>query len=322
MNSATISGFTSSLPLPRRVQQWFDAVPHPPVAVEISEAHVAAVRWPQHAVEPLAPGLVAPSPVDLNLTDSRSVSDALRKVLNRMGSHGPDVALLVPDQVVRVFLLHFDTLPRRTEDAVPLLRWRLKKSVPFDVEDTVVSYAVQPGPPSGPAGVDVLTAVARQRVVRQYEEVVEACSLKPGVVLSSTLATLPFFDDDRATLLARMTGRTLTTVIVRGPSLCVYRCSEMAADAASLAPQALLDEVYPAVAYYQDTWNENVHAICLAGFQERFEDFRRAIDSELSVNATRLTPSAVLGEPLSGVARATVDRHLDALVGWARNRGA
>lgn len=304
------------------MQQWFDAVPHPPVAVEISEAHVAAVRGPQHAVEPLAAGLVAPSPVELNLVDARTVSDAVRKVLDRIGGGGPDVALLVPDQVVRVFLLHFETLPRRAEEAVPLLRWRLKKSVPFDVEDTVVSYLVQPGPPGGPAGVDVLTAVARQGVVRQYEQVVETCGLKPGVVMSSTLATLSYFDDDQPTLLARMTGRTLTTVIVRGPSLCVYRCSEMPASAGDLAPQALLDELYPAVAYYQDTWKENVRSICLAGLAERFEDFRRVVEAELSVNVKRLTPSAVLGEPLSGVARATVDRHLDALVGWARNRGA
>lgn len=316
------SNVTARLPLPRRLRDWLDAVPHPAVAVEISEAHVAAIRWPQHAVEPLAAGTVAPSPVELNLTDARAVADAARRVLERVHGRVQDVALLIPDQVVRVFLLHFDTLPRRSEEAIPLLRWRLKKSVPFDVEDTVVSYLTQPGPQADAAGVDVLAAVARQRVVRQYEEAVEAAGVKAGVVLSSTLATLPYFEGEQPTLVARLTGRTLTTLIVRGPSLCVYRCAEMATGAEELTPQALLDEVYPAVAYYQDTWHGNVESVCLAGFGDRFEDYRRAVESELGVRTTRLTPSAVLGEPLSGVARATVDRHLDALVGWTRNRAS
>lgn len=322
MSNLFASGFAATLPLPKRMAGWLDAIPHPPLGIEISQAHVAAIRWPQHAVELLAAGAVAPSPVEMNLVEAEAVGAAVRRVVEKMQVRGPDVALLVPDQVVRVFLLHFETLPRRAEEAIPLLRWRLKKSVPFDVEDTVVSYLTQPGPPGGPAGMEVLTAVARQRVVRQYEEAVEAAGLQPGVVLSSTLATLSYFEDGRPTLLARLTGRTLTTVIVRGASLCVYRCTEMPAGAEELAPQLLLDEIYPAVAYYQDTWRGNVETVCLAGFGERFEEFRRAAEAELRVGVARLTPSAALGEPLSGVARATVDRYLEALVGWTRNRGA
>jgi len=319
---SSLSSIPASVPLPKRLAAWLDAIPHPAVGLEISESHVAAIRWPQHAVEPLPPGAAAPSPVELNLADPAAVGTAVRRVLEKVQGRGPDVALLIPDQVVRVFLLHFDTLPRRSDEAIPLLRWRLKKSVPFDVEDTVVSYVVQPGPPGGAAGVEVLTAVARQRVVRQYEEAVEAAGCKPGVVMSSTLATLSYFEDERPTLLARLVGRTLTTVIVRGQSLCVYRCSEMPAAADDLSPQALLEEIYPAVAYYQDTWRGNLDTVCLAGFGERFEEFRRAVEAELQVNATRLTPSATLGEPISGVARATVDRYLEALIGWTRNRGA
>ena len=79
--------------------------------------------------------------------------------------------------------------------------------------------------------------------------------------MCSTMATLCYFEDERPTLLARLTGRTLTTVIVRGASLCVYRCTEMAAAAEQLDPQALLEEIYPAVAYYQDTWRGNLESV-------------------------------------------------------------
>jgi type IV pilus assembly protein PilM len=305
-----------------RVKKWLDAMPHPPLGIEIAESHVAALRWPQYAVEPLPPGAVVPSPVELNLADAGSVRDRLRQALAKVPARGPEVALLVPDQVVRVFLLHFEGLPRNAEEAVPLLRWRLKKSVPFDVDDTVVSYHVQPCPPGGGAGLEVLTAVVRRSVVRQYEEVVEAAGLLPGVVLGSTLSTLSYFEDERPSLLARLTGRTLTVAIVYNESLCVYRCTEMPTVAGDLAPQALLDEVYPAIAYFQDRWNENVAMVCLAGLGDRLDEFRRAVDMELGVRSTQLTPSATLDEPLTGAAKVTVDRHLDALVGWMRNRGA
>ena len=224
--------------------------------------------------------------------------------------------------MVRIFLLHFDTFPRRTDEAIPLLRWRLKKSVPFDVEDTVVSYMLQPAAPSAGKGVDVLVAVARQSVIRQYEELMEATGLAPGVVLSSTLATVAFLEDPRPTLLARLCGRTLTALIVRGESLCVYRCTEMPADAGTLEPQALLDEVYPAAAFFQDTWRENVQQIRLAGFGGRFETFRRAVEAELGAGVTSLSASAALEDRFSGAAKETVDRHLDALVGWMLHRGA
>ena len=57
------------------------------------------------------------------------------------------------------------------------------------------------------SGVDVLAAVARMRVIRQYEEQLEALGVHPGVVLGSTLATLPLLDGNRTTLLARLTGK-------------------------------------------------------------------------------------------------------------------
>ncbi len=73
-------------------------------------------------------------------------------------------------------------------------------------------------------------------------------------MLSSTLATLPLIEDEGATLLVRLCGRTLVTVIAQRGSLCVYRSTEVAAEAGTLDPQAMLDEVFPAIAYFQDTF--------------------------------------------------------------------
>lgn len=270
------------------------------------------------AVESVPEGVVTASPVELNVANPESLRDVLRRTLDRVGT-GLDLALLLPDPVVRVFLLHFDTFPRRSEEAIPLLRWRLKKSVPFDVEDTVVSYHLQP---ARGEGVDVLAAVVRQRIVRQYEELVESAGGHPGVVLSSTLATLPFLEESRTTLVARMAGRALTTVIGRGDSLCVYRCTEMSEDASSLPAQSLLDEIYPALAFCQDSWQESVQQVRLAGLGGRFQEFRQAIEGELSCSVAPLASSSTLDTRLASQARPLLERELEPLVGWILNRGA
>lgn len=136
----------------RRLERWLNAMPHPSVVVEITSTHVAAAHWSaagrhleSHAIEPLPPGAIMVSPVDTNVVQPDAVRSILRKVLSRVPAHNSPLALLIPDPVVRVFILPFDTLPRRADEALQLLRWRLKKSVPFDVDETAVSWMRQTG---------------------------------------------------------------------------------------------------------------------------------------------------------------------------------
>ena len=44
--------------------------------------------------------------------------------------------------MVRVFVLDFDSLPAKPAEAYSVLRFRLRKMVPFDVEHAGVSYQV------------------------------------------------------------------------------------------------------------------------------------------------------------------------------------
>jgi len=309
----------------RRVERWLNAMPHPSMVVEIASNHVAAARWggsrgnlESFAIEPLPAGAVMPSPVDANVPQPDAVKSALRRVFSRVPHHGGQVALLIPDPVVRVFILPFETLPRRADEALPLLRWRLKKSVPFDVDETVVSWMRQE---SRAEKLEVVTAVARQRIVREYEQIVESFGAVPGVVLSSTLAALPLLEDRGATLLVRLNGRTLTTVIVRMGSLCVYRSSDLSRDAASLDPHLVLDEIFPAIAYYQDTWGGSVDRARLSGFGAQQDSFGRALSQELGISAGPLSDSAETTQLPSNV-KDLVRQDLDGLVGWMLNRGS
>jgi type IV pilus assembly protein PilM len=305
-----------------RLSNWLDAMPHPASVVEIAGDHVSVARWSglggldSAEIEALEPGAVHPSPVDANVVNAEELRSVLRRVLDRAGVRGQLVALLVPDPAVRVFILPFENLPRRMEEAQPLLRWRLKKSVPFDVEDTVISSMRQT---ARNGTLEVITAVARKSIIREYEEALEAADGVPGVVLSSTFACLPLLDESAGAMLVRVAGSNLTTAIVRGSNLCVYRSTEMAGgDPTQFDARSILDEVFPAVAYYQDTWGGELDRVLVAGFGDREESIRAAIADELHATALPLADGE-MSRALPTEARDLISRGGEALVGWMAN---
>ncbi len=101
------------------------------VLVAVSRASVAA-------------GAVVPGLKAGNIVDRSGVAAAVRSALDHVAGKGSertrDVTLVVPDGAVRVLLLDFDSLPSKPVEALPVVRFRLKKLLPFEVEDSVVSY--------------------------------------------------------------------------------------------------------------------------------------------------------------------------------------
>jgi type IV pilus assembly protein PilM len=310
----------------RRIARLLDAMPHPLVACEISTRYVAAAHWKRgtfglgaFAVAGIPPGAVKPSAVESNLSDPAAVRLAVEKVFREIDVRNQPVALFVPDEVIRVFVLHFDVFPRAASEAIPMLRWRLKKSVPFEAEETLISYMRQA---PREEGVDILTSLARLRIVKEYENLLESSGLTAGVLLSSTLATIPLLRDDRPTMLARLSGTTLTTVIAREGVLAGYRCTDLSAELDTLQPQVLLDELFPVAAYYQDAWSEGIHSVRLSGFGNRLNEFRIPLESELHCEVSGLLNAAHSDGRLNSDNQSLAQNELDSLIGWSMNRGA
>ncbi|MGI4981016.1 MAG: hypothetical protein ACRYHB_11555, partial [Janthinobacterium lividum] len=91
----------------------------------------------------LTPGALVPSLRVGNVVDRIAVIAALRKTLQTVQTgKSRDVTLIIPDTAVRVLLLDFDELPSKTDDVLPVLRFRLTKLLPFPPELAQVSYQV------------------------------------------------------------------------------------------------------------------------------------------------------------------------------------
>jgi type IV pilus assembly protein PilM len=307
----------------RKVARWLEAMPHPALALEISQDRVAGARWTRtggldsFAIEELPNGALVPSAVETNIVDPNAVKGAIAGVLSRLRAKDEEIALIVPDPVIRVFVQHFDQFPRSPQEAEPMLRWKLKKSVPFEADETVISYMRQAPREDG---VDVVTALARLRIVREYEGLAETAGLFPGVMLSSSLAAITLLDDRQPTLLARISGLALTTAIVREGVLCGYRCTELPAQNIGLTPQMLLEEIYPVAAYYQDTWREGIQQVRVAGLGARLNEFLRPLEDEFKCEVRSLSHTAVSEGRVPESVHELADRESDGLVGWMLHR--
>ena len=213
----------------------------PPAAIEVAPEGVLAAARPAagqplvYAFEPLAAGALTPNIAEANLLNPDAVAAAIRSALNQVSPRTRAVTLILPDPVVRVFVLDFDSLPSRAEEANSVLRFRLRKMVPFDVEHAGISYQILV---ENKSECRVLTAVIPGPILAEYEAAVRAAGYEPGAVLPSSLAALAALESLDAVLTANLSSVSITTSITSGQDLLLYRTLDLPAD-----PELRLQEV-------------------------------------------------------------------------------
>ena len=254
---------------------------------------------------------------------------ALRTALEQVGQRGRDVTLVVPDAAVRVLLLDFDALPAKAAEALPVVRFRLKKLLPFDADGAAVSYQVMA---TTRAGLQVLAVAMPREVQAEYERLVREAGFEPGAVLPSTLAALAGLAEGETPMLVVNAGlEGVTTAIVKSGVLLLHRTVdlggeagagavrvEVAAAAAAQEPADIsiaaiaarlkaLDAraaMQPAAAAERGAdagWNEVGQAVSVATayFEDTLETAPTVVLSAGPLGAEALT--AVLGELSAGV---------------------
>jgi len=271
-------------------------VARPHTAVELApEGALAATlagAAPTYAFAPLPPGALVPGIAEPNLKAPDAVADALRTALDKVEPKKRFVSLILPDTSARVFVLDFDTLPVKLAEAISVLRFRLRKMIPFDVEHAAVTYQIltrnSSSETAGP--VRALVTVTPGPILAEYEAAVRAAGYEPGAVLPSSLAALAAVDSLEAVLAANLSSIALTTSITMGDDLLLYRTIELPAD-----NTARVDEVQRSVAvaaaWYEDKLQTPARRLHYAGAVPA-ADFARAIaDARLEVVEIAPTPA-------------------------------
>jgi type IV pilus assembly protein PilM len=301
-----------------------DAV-RPRLAVEIMPFQVLAARPGNVAVQgesqdvvtavaPLRMGVLSPGLKTTNLKDRAAVSSAIRQALDevtdsRKKRGSRQVTVVVPDAAMRVLLLDFDTFPTKQADILPMLRFRLRKLVAFEVDDAAISYQVMDVAREAGSDNPVRVAVATMPgpVRAEYEDAVREAGYEPGAILSSSLAALAALPNDGATLLVNRNANSVTTAIARSNDILLFRTLDFpeppidaaldittdAAVAESLATEELQQAVSVSISYFEDTLATPLTQIYSVG-PGGASELARLLNDE-SVRVRELVPSPAGG---------------------------
>lgn len=237
--------------------------PPPSHLFELSEAGLAFSHGGQSGFQPFEPGTLVASPVEDNILRPDVISNTIERVAPVNGSKKRrPAAVILPDYAARVTVLDFDSFPSDAEEQLSLVRFRVKKTIPFDIESAAVSYFVQPA--SGGKKIDVLAVTVALEVVARYEALFRATGFHPGVVTTSALAALNLYRGEGVAVVAKLSGHVITVAVLADATIKLFRCVTL--------EQATEDEIlavlHPTFAYVEDELGSPARKLILCGFPD------------------------------------------------------
>jgi type IV pilus assembly protein PilM len=257
---------------------WRD--PPPAFAFELSEAGVAMARTgksPEFDFRPLDPGVISVSPLRDNILEPEKLAAAVRGMVPPNGSRRRrDTALILPDACARVSVLDFDSFPSDAKEQLSLVRFRMKKSVPYDVESAALSYHPQASAGNGKR-FDVVVAVAPSEIIARYEAPFRAAAIQPGLVTTSALAALELVKENGTVVMAKLSGRMLTILVLSSGVLKLVRSLELTEPGVA----DIAADLYPTCVYIEDNLDARAEKLLLAGFGRFGAEARDQFSREL-----------------------------------------
>jgi type IV pilus assembly protein PilM len=200
--------------------------------------------------ESLPSGAVVGSLAERNLVDVGAVRDITKDAMRRAGARGFEMSVVIPDESSRITFVTVETLAGKAEDREAFIRWKLKKSVPFDVDTAQLAYQIL-GPHEGPdgKGFDVIVALSPRAIVQEYEDLLEKLDIHAGYIVPSGVAVMNLHPTaapgsrPEDVLFVKIAPDSIATTIFQSHRPRFYR---------RVTDMPLYDAVYPTMMYYQD----------------------------------------------------------------------
>jgi type IV pilus assembly protein PilM len=284
----------------------------PRIACEITADRIVAARAGDKdanleaaGATALPDGAITPGLQQANIADRSRIVSALRELLGSVAGRSRDISLVLPDASTRVLLLDFDTLPDKPVDADAVVRFRLKKSLPFDVDQSAVSFDRQ----STSTPVRVVAAVTPRAILEEYESLVREAGYNPGAVLPSMLAALGLVGTSKSTMVIKVERGTTTFAIVDQEQLLLYRALENVGGA--VTGESLIDDVNTSLVYFEDRYGVGVDRMLVTGVQS-LQGLQDALGSS-PIKVEELVSSASLGAAAGNVNRSALAGVMGAL---------
>ena len=273
----------------------------PHVACEITLDRVIAARASERlsrlemfTSRQLPPGTIAPGLSGPNVINGEALRTAISGSLGAVSGSSRDAIVIVPDAAIRVLLLDFEALPTKPQEIEPVIRFRLKKSLPFDVDTAAVSYEVK----RGADGVRVVAAVSPRSIITEYESAFRDVGYIPGVVLPSSLAALGTVDGERPTLMLKVDPTNIMIAAAEHHELRLVRTLDNPRGT-QVSAEDLAEGVLPSIVFFEDTFAAHIEEIYIGGV-ERLEEVGPLLHEHTGARVQELSPEISSEQNLSG----------------------
>jgi type IV pilus assembly protein PilM len=275
--------------------------PKPRLACEITVDAVIAARAEDNSSRlelftsrRLNAGVISPSLSGTNILDGEALRAAVSGALGAVTGKSRDVIAVVPDAAIRVLLLDFDSLPAKTREIDAVIRFRLKKSLPFDPEQAAVSYTIK----RDNGAVRAVTAVSPRAVIEEYESAFRDVGYLPGVVLPSSLAALGLVEGQRPTLVLKVDPVNVTIVAAQNQELRLIRTLENP-HGAKVTAHELAEAVLPSIVFFEDSFSESIEKIFVGGTTP-IDELGPLLHEQTRAEVRELAPQLSSDQNLSG----------------------
>lgn len=268
-------------------QRWISEPP-PDHMFEVTETCISGVspRNPtQSRQEILGERALAPSPSAPNVLKPHLFREALPRVTGTAAPKRPATALVIPDYAVRMTILDFEEFPAGEAERIPLIRFRLRKSVPFHIEEAQLAYAIQL---QEIKRVEVLAIAIARPILDEYERVFTDAGYRVGLVTPSCIAALPLCAGAGSglTLLAKAAGSTLSVLLLEQGRVRLVRCLDMAGgegEEAEREDRSILALLQQTLAYAEDQIGQSVSRLLLCGFGPETDSLGKLAQREFGI---------------------------------------
>lgn len=213
-------------------------------------------------------GILLNSFTEPNITDVPSFVGLVERLVQKAGRRVRAVNVALPDHVSRVSILDFDSLQGKKDEVEQMLRWRVKKLLPFDVDQAAMRYQYLGKFKSNDKDQHrFLVSIIKSDILSQYELVFREAGLKPIAIDLSSFCVWNLYEDfitkDSAGLscfaIMMLTGGKLSVMVFEQGVPHFFRLKDMGGfdgEENGMTVTRILRELNASLTFYKENYGD------------------------------------------------------------------
>jgi len=243
--------------------------PFPPVAMEVDLNEVVLVRFKAkrggkplleaQAVRPMPEDSMPSSIFDQTVRSTTELTARFQEMFELTGTRPGRISLVLPDNLAKVSLLTLPERPASQRQLDELVRSKMRRAVPFRLEEAAISYQVLPG---DGRQVALLVLLTPRQLIDRFEQSLSALGARVGLIDIATPNLINLCRqrlevasrDGKDVALLNCASNYFSLVIVRNGRLIFFRCKTLSPEgkAVNVGNGFLVREVASSLSYYRE----------------------------------------------------------------------